>query len=169
VLGLAGVLATKRLVMLNAEAWSASRKLSEALQNARSVTIREYAGEKTIARKTATPEEIARLRTATGVWFCDLTPPPGALCFEPHHTVEIIGADGSQFDFEVCFLCNGFRLSKVPFREDFFYYSRLPSSWDKSLASYFASVGMTPKTWKQYDDIARTTSPADEKTRTTRP
>lgn len=152
-LGIAAALTTGRVWLINHQAWLSSRHLSQALQHARSVTLVEYAGNTTIARKTLTADEIGRLRTATSIWFCDLEP-RGALCFEPHHTVEIVRADGSGLDFDVCFLCRNILVTKEPFQEgDLFVYGTLPSSWDKSLSLFFTSAGMRPKTGDEYGEI----------------
>jgi hypothetical protein len=153
---LAAALAFNWVMICNRTAWAASRALSHALQNSRSVRLVEYVGDKTIAQKTAAPAEIARLREATTVWFCDFKP-RGYLCCEPHHRVEIIRADRSQANFAVCFLCECFFLGDEPAREGVTsFYGPLPSAWEKSLASFFTSVGMTPKTDDEYGVIADT-------------
>jgi hypothetical protein len=146
-----------------------SRELSTALQDARSVTLAEYAGRTTISQKIASPDEIAQLRKATGIWFYDLKP-VGALCFEPHHRAEIVRADGSQLHFAVCFHCGNFLVTKEPFHEgDTFLYGPLPSAWEKSLTTFFGSVGMTPKTDEQYTDIELAEPNADATTAKTKP
>lgn len=158
VLGLVIALPIVWVASLNRTAWESASKLSTALHNPRSVTLREYAGRTTMAQRTATPDEIARLRTSTGIWFCDFKP-RGALCFEPHHAVEVVRADGSQLNFAVCFLCQGFLLVKEPFHEgDTFFYAPLPSFWEKSLTSFFTSVGMKPKTHEEYTAIEATSA-----------
>jgi hypothetical protein len=139
--------------MLNRTEWTSSRYLSQALKNAQSVTIEEYAGTTTIGRKVLTAAEIGQLLSATSIWFCDLEA-KAFLCFEPHHRVEIVRANGSQLNLAVCFLCKKVLVTKEPFKEgDLFLYGTLPSSWEKSLTSFFTSVGMTPKTGDEYGEI----------------
>ena len=133
------------------DAWTSSFQLSNALRNARSVTFVEFAPAKSgvfvLSRKRATPKEIAQFRSATGPWFLPFEP-TGALCHEPHHYVEIVRADGAKLTFFVCFLCRNFSFDPSdPNAGSAF---DLPPSWQKSLSSFFASVGMAPKTQDEY-------------------
>lgn len=59
--------------------------------------------------------------------------------FQPHHRVDVVRADGSQFHFVICFGSRNFALDS-PETEVF----DLPSRWRKSLTALFKSVGMTP-------------------------
>jgi hypothetical protein len=118
----------------------ASQRLSRALDGARSVDFVEYSerqGDR--LRVTANAEQIAQLRRATTYWLMPSRPKPG-LCFNPHHRVEIVKADGSMCRFAVCFQCNGFQLDDPPWGDLFV----LPDRWNESLASLFKSMKMTP-------------------------
>ena len=118
----------------------ASRRLSRALDGARSVQFVEYSernGE--TLRITGNAEQIAQLRRATTYWLMPSRPTPG-LCFNPHHRVEIVKTDGSLFQFAVCFQCNGFQLDDPPWNNIFV----LPDPWNESLARLFKSMKMTP-------------------------
>src|SRR5687768_14039413 len=97
-------------------AWVKSRALFQALANARSVKIVEFermwiGPELVFSQVAASPAQIASLRAATGSWFAP-GPPFMTMCFKPHHRVEIVRADGSEFHFEVCFLCQNFVLGE---------------------------------------------------------
>jgi hypothetical protein len=134
-------------VYLDRDAWLSSRRLSTALDGARKVVLVEYSGDVEIARKTATSDEISQLRNATSTWPRPFFP-SGYLCFEPHHRIEIVRADGSQWISAVCFLCDKFALDEEPFL------APLPPYLAKSLSTFFTSVGMAPKTSDEYTVIA---------------
>jgi hypothetical protein len=139
------------LLWSSAEAWSSSRRLSSALRDAQNVTFVEFtrgliSGELVFRRVTASPEDIARLKSATSPWFA-VIPPWKAMCFTPHHRIEIVRADRSEMRFEVCFLCHNFTFDKEP-------ENTLPGSWQSSLAAFFTSVGMPPRTYEEYQDLA---------------
>jgi hypothetical protein len=139
------------LLWSSGEAWSSSHRLSAALKDARGVSFVEFtrgmiSGELIFSRVTAKADDIARLKTATSPWFA-VVPPWKAMCFTPHHRVEITHSDGSQTRFEICFLCHNFAFGNEP-------EVSLPSSWQRSLAAFFTSVGMPPRTSEEYRDFA---------------
>jgi hypothetical protein len=140
------------LVYLERDAWISSRRLSGAIHNARSVTFKEFtrgdSRESILAQKAATPEDIARLQRATNPWFLPYKP-HGTLCFEPHHRVEIVRADGTECIFAVCFLCDDFRWDS-PEASTSYWATELPPAWRRSLISFFTSIGMAPKTQEEY-------------------
>lgn len=124
------------------KAWAHARTLSDALTNARSVTIVEFergfsGPELVFSRGPASPRDIAAFRTAIGAWYSPI-PRGRATCFKPHHRVEIVRADGSVLRFEVCFHCRNFTLDDSDA-------VTLPTSWHDRLAQFFASVGMPPR------------------------
>jgi hypothetical protein len=143
---LALVLVMAGTVVLDRDAWVSSRKLSVALKDAREVVLVEYVGVTDIARRAATPDEISRLRIATSVWWRPFFP-TAYLCFVPHHRIEIRRANGSNVNTEVCFLCEKFAIENGPI------VAPLSPYLSKSLASFFASVGMAPKTSDEYGAI----------------
>jgi hypothetical protein len=53
----------------------------------------------------------------------------------------------------VCFLCQRILLANEPVREEDIIITTLPSAWEKSLTSFFTSIGMKPKTGEQYYEI----------------
>jgi hypothetical protein len=143
---IAVVLLIAGFVFLDRDAWGSSRRLSAALQGARKVELFEYAGDVEIARRTATADEISQLRNAVNIWPQPFFP-SGYLCFEPHHRIEIVRADGSRCISAVCFLCDKFAIDEDP------YLAPLPPYLAKSLVSFFTSVGMAPKTADEYATI----------------
>lgn len=145
---LASVVLIAGIVFLDRDAWISSRRLSTALKDARTVVLLEYSGDVEIARRIATPDEISRLRTATNWWPRPFRP-SFYLCFEPHHSIEIVRADGSEVNCAICFLCDKFSISI----ENESSLPTLPPYLAKSLASFFTSVGMAPKTHEEYTDI----------------
>jgi hypothetical protein len=126
--------------------WATSRSLSAALRNSRSVVLVEHSGGVEIARKTATPDEISRLQKAISVWPRPFAPET-FLCWVPRHSIEIVRADGSEVSADVCFSCGKFAIEDLPF------VAPLPPYLAKTLAPYFASVGMAPKTEEEYANI----------------
>lgn len=143
---LALVVVIAGLVFLDRDGWISARRLSGALHSARKVVLVEYSGDLEIARRTATADEISRLRNATSVWPRPFFP-TAYLCFIPHHRIEIVRADGSEVTSEVCFLCEKFAIDNGPPG------APLPPYLGKSLASFFTSVGMAPKTHDEYSTI----------------
>jgi hypothetical protein len=129
------------------EGWRSSHRLSAALKDARAVSFVEFtrgmiSGELIFSRVTAKADDIARLKTATSPWVA-VVPPWKAMCFTPHHRVEITRADGSQTRFDICFLCHNFAFDREP-------EITLPAAWQHSLATFFASVGMPARTSEEY-------------------
>ena|SRR2546423_2577507 len=143
---LAAVVLIAGFAFFDRDAWITSRRLSTALQGARSVVLVEYTGDVEIARRTTTPDEVSRLRKAISVWPRPFIPET-YLCWVPHHSIEIVRADGSKVNADVCFLCGKFTIENVPF------VAPLPPYLAKPLASFFTSVGMAPKTSDKYIDI----------------
>ena len=127
-----------------------SYRLSKALRNARSVSFVEYERDLLLARRAATPEDISRFRRATSPWFMPFEQ-GRSLCFEPHHRVEIVSADGTKLKFLVCFMCSNFDL--YPNDTEISTAADLPPSWEKSLSSFFASIGMPPKSEAEYGEL----------------
>jgi hypothetical protein len=146
ILVLALVLGIAGFVILDRDAWMSSRRLVHALQGARSVVLVEFTGDVVLAQASVTSEEMARLRNATSVWFWPFLP-KAYLCYEPHHRIQVVRADGSTLNFDVCFLCDKFAVS------DDKHLFALPPSLRKSLDSFFTSVGMAPKTHEEYTDM----------------
>jgi hypothetical protein len=134
-------------VFLDRDTWTTSRRLSEALQSARSVTLVEYAKNIDIIRRPATPDEIRRLRNITRKWWRPFLPTSGYLCFEAHHRIEIVNADGSQSSSAISFLCEQFIIENestpVP----------LPRYLKEPLTAFFTSARMAPKTYDEYRAI----------------
>lgn len=131
-------------LFLERDSWRICRRLSADLKRARVVRLVEYVPGQVLARKTATPGEIARLQSAANIWRRPFRPDVTA-CFEPHHRLEIVRADGSDVIVEICFLCGKFALLS-----DDEPVVALPPSLDKSFTSFFTSVGMKPKTQEEY-------------------
>lgn len=136
----------------NRSVWASGQELSKSLRDARSVVLSETAEQIIISRRPATVEEIARLQRALSGWPLSLIP-EGGLCFEPHHHIEIIRADGSSLEARVCFLCHNFKLGDAGEERSTL---GLPELWNKSLDRFFTSVGMTPKSSQEYASIANT-------------
>jgi type II secretory pathway pseudopilin PulG len=131
-------------------AWAYARTLSDALHNARSVTLVEFergmfGPELVFSRVSASPQQIAALRSATGAWFAPI-PTWRMNCFTPHHRVEIVRADGSYLLFEICFQCQNFTLGESRAKT-------MPESWRERLAQFFASAGMPPR--YDYSELAK--------------
>lgn len=118
--------------------WNASATISNALDNAKSVVLVEFNEGGDTTRVAAGPDEVAELRRATTRWLVP-SGPEGALCFDPHHRVDVVRADGSQFHFIICFECRNFQLDSP--RTGIV---GLPYPWRKSLTTFFRSAGMKP-------------------------
>jgi len=87
--------------------WSASGSLSLALDNAKSVDLVEFDDNGDTIRKVVGPKEVAELREATNRWLMP-SGPEGHLCFDPHHRVDVVRTDGSEFHFIISFSCRNF-------------------------------------------------------------
>jgi hypothetical protein len=135
------------VVYLDRSTWIASRRLANALKEARQVVLVEYVEDIQIARKVATPEETSRLRRSITTWPRPFVP-TGYLCFVPHHSIEITRADGSTLECDLCFECE-----KFIFQDDS-PIGLLPPYLAGPLTSFFSSVGMSPKTYEEYTEIA---------------
>lgn len=136
-----------RFVYLDRDAWICSRKLSKALRGARAVTLTEYTSGRIIAEKIATPDEIVRLQNAANKGLSPFWPNT-SLCWEPHHSLQIIRADGSEVTVEICFLCG-----KFGFLSDNEPVVPIPGPLNRSLTEFYTSVGMRPKTYEEYLSI----------------
>jgi hypothetical protein len=136
-----GFVYRRQLVFIAAhtvEIWRASDRISHALDGARSVVFVEFDDKGKTLRVAAKEREIAGLRQATNRWLWPSFP-EGAMDFDPHHRVEVVRADGSQFQFVICFGSRNFYFDSP--EEGVF---GLPLPWRKSLTALFKSVGMTP-------------------------
>jgi hypothetical protein len=140
------------VVYIERDTWKPSFRISKALRNARSVTFVEFRGQFVLARKVAMPEDIARFQNAISPWFLPYGP-SGSLCSVPHHRVEIVRVDGTALTFFVCFLCGNFYLDPLAADASTGGSVDLPPSWEKSLSSFFASIGMAPKTYEEYSAL----------------
>ena len=96
------------------------------------------------SRVPASREQIVALRSATGAWMPPI-PHRSTACYHPHHRVEIIRADGSEFRFEVCFQCQKFVMGHQG--------ATLPQSWRRPLADFFTAAGMPPS--KDYSELEK--------------
>jgi hypothetical protein len=119
--------------------WTAWHGVAAALVDAKTVTFVEYVGQKELARKTATPEEILRLRKAISKWWYPFVG-TGYLCYDSYHRIEIVRADGSELKCFISFRCETF----LPAGE-ILPPASMPPHIRKPLASFFASVGMEPR------------------------
>jgi hypothetical protein len=144
----AGFIYRKDLMMIahhGLNIWSASQRLSKALDGARSVVFVEFEDDNSEKmRVPANPEGIASLRRATTAWLLP-TPPDSAMCWYPHHRVDVVKADGSASQLVICFECRTFQLDDPPWRGG----GALPNCWRKSLTALFKSQGMAP--WDRED------------------
>lgn len=122
----------------SAETWNASGSISLALDGAKSVAFIEFDDTGDTSRVAAGPAEIAELLRATNRWIVP-SGPEGSLCFDPHHRVDVVRADGSKFHFIICFECRNFQLDSP--RTTII---GLPYPWRKSLTALFRAAGMKP-------------------------
>ena len=140
------------VIYLDHFTWAASRRLARGLDGAQEVVLIEYADKVEIARKVATAEEISRLRQSITTW-----PRPflskGSLCFLPHHTIELHSADRSTLTFRICFLCEQLSTDDGTHTDEGITFALLPPYVAEPLAAFFTSVGMSPKTLAEYDEI----------------
>jgi hypothetical protein len=125
--------------------WKASHDVRLALENPRSVMVTEFAGDAVIAQVTCTSQHVSALRDATNRYFRPFIPRI-PLCFEPHHRIEIVRADGSTMQLYVCFLCGNFSFDDNPA----IMVLDVPPYWTAPLNAFFTNIGMTPKTLEEY-------------------
>jgi hypothetical protein len=152
VLGVIAVIATAAVLYSHSNVWPNTRRLATALDGAQKVVLLEYVEGVELARKTATPEEVSRLRRSLP-WLPHLFETAGALCFIPHHEITVQGGDGANTSFSICFSCENMMSSDGTGQESGYLYSSLPPSLRNPLASFFTSVGMPPKTDDEYAAI----------------
>ena len=139
--------------------WLWSRAIADALSDARSVTLVEFSPdyyeprtkqyirrEVVLKRVNATAKEIADLRSATGSFFVFRFRAIMAMCFDPHHRVDVVRRDGSSFRLEICFECGNFAFDKGS--------GRIPLSWYRPLRLLFTGVGMPPLASDGYERLA---------------
>lgn len=125
--------------------WIAWNAVAKALQNARSVTLVEYARDTELARKTATPEEISQLRKAVRGWWYPFFGGIGYLCYDSHHRIEIVRSDGSIL---VCFV--SFKCERFLTDDDRIPPGALPPHIYKPMSLFFTSMGMK-RSDKEYE------------------
>jgi len=134
------------LVIPSLDAWSKARTLSQAMKTARSVTLVEFERstsgrtEVIFQRVAATPVQMDALRAAISAWYAPI-PRWQMMCYGPHHRVEVMQADGSTLQFEICFHCGNFRFGG----KDYLGLQTLPASWKEPLARFFTEAGMAPQ------------------------
>jgi hypothetical protein len=147
------------VILPSASDWSESRNISDALTDARAVTIAEFTRildfsddtperEVTLQNITATPEQIARFHSATARFVSFGLPRAHARCWTPHHRLEIIRRDGSSFRVEICFQCTNMKLTPG-------HIFSIPARWLEPLHDFFTSIGMPPRTGEQYEQLAK--------------
>ena len=134
--------------------WTASINISRALDNAASVTLIEFDDSGDRIRVAAGPKEVAELRRATNRWLVP-SENEGGLCFDPHHRVDVVRADGSEFHFVICFECRNFQLEP-----SLTTITDLPNPWRKSLTALFKSKGMSP--WNSDDPASESKTPQEK-------
>lgn len=134
------------VVIPSQKAWACARILSDAMANARSVSLVEFwrderdQTELIFKRAAATQSQIEAIRNATGSLISPI-PDSETKCFWPHHRIEIIRPDGSELRFEVCFMCQNFLMKGGQISE----FASLPVNWSKNLAKVFTDAGMPPQ------------------------
>jgi hypothetical protein len=139
------------VIIPSRENWDNAQRLSDALTHARSVILVEFERdiwrtrrELVFTRVAASPAQISSLRAATGAWVASVS--GRAMCYEPHHRVEILQADGSELRFEMCFHCDNFSLGNN-------LANTLPTSWRWGLIKFFTDAGMPPR--KDYSELVK--------------
>ena len=149
VLGVAALICY--VIIPSQPAWNYARTLSAAMKDARAVTLvefeRSFSGrvELVFQRVAATPAQMAALRSATSAWYAPI-PRWKANCYNPHHRIEIVRADGSKLRFEMCFQCQNFKWGEEGLQT-------LPLSWSEALKNFFTANGMAPRS--DYDAMTR--------------
>ena len=139
------------VIIPSRENWDNAQRLSDALTHARSVSLVEFERdiwrterELVFRRVEASPAQISSLRAATGAWVASVS--GRAMCYQPHHRVEILQADGSELRFEMCFHCDNFILGNNNA-------NTLPTSWRWRLIKFFTDAGMPPR--KDYSELVK--------------
>jgi hypothetical protein len=168
----AGAASLFLFIFPSAEQRRYSRMLSVALVNARSVTLVEFDepffdGELVFKRVQASAAQIESIRDATKGWFERIR--LRASCFKPHHRIEVIRADGSEFRFDICFQCNNFVAGDSRANP-------LPPDWRVRFEGIFTLAGMPPlkdyrersekhpdypRLYEKFSEIDRTSHPKD--------
>lgn len=132
-----------------------SSAVSRALRGAHSVTVTEFvsyfdtSGNELVQREivlhsvTASPDQISQFHRATSGFLDVGFPPTHKRCFDPHHRVEVIRADGITFRFDVCFLCSNASFGDGGIQT-------IPSAWLPRLEQFFSTLGMPPRTSDEY-------------------
>ena len=134
------------VVIPSQKAWACARILSDAMANARSVSLVEFwrderdQTELIFKRAAATPTQMEAILKATGSLISPI-PDSETKCFWPHHRIEINRSDGSELRFEVCFMCQNFLMEGGQVNE----FESLPVNWSKNLAKVFTDAGMPPQ------------------------
>jgi hypothetical protein len=142
-------LAVRWVVLRDYDSWITGRRVSVAVQNARAVTLLEYVPGAILAKKEATPEELARLREATRLWYLPFVSADPLGCNESHHTIVVTDLSGAETSLDISFVCGRFGIPEEEIG------GVLPRHLTKSLETFFASVGMKPRTWKEYSEIEK--------------
>jgi len=134
---------------------SASLSLDRALRGAQSVTINEFvqyfdtSGRdpepryRVLSSIIPKPEQVEELRRATNGFITIGSPLSHKRCFDPHHRIEIVRADGSFLRLEICFECDNFRLDEGTIKT-------MPRSWLQRLPTVFGNVGVLIRGREEY-------------------
>jgi hypothetical protein len=134
---------------------TASLLLDRALREAQSVTITELvqyfdtSGRelepryRVLSSMIPSPEQVEELRRATSGVITIGFPLRQKRCFDPHHRVEIVRADGSFLRLEICFECDNFRFDDGPIQT-------MPRSWLQRLPTVFGHVGILIRGREEY-------------------
>ena len=137
---------------------TSSRSVDGALQDARSVTLTEFVQyfdasggdvarrEQVLSSLSASTEQVSHLRRATAGVVAIGFPLAHKLCFDPHHRVEIVRADGSRLRVDICFQCDNFRLGDGAIET-------LPRSWIPRLTEFFITAGVPVRTAEEYAEL----------------
>ena len=134
---------------------SASRSLDRALRGAQSVTITEFVQYfdtssrdpepryRVLSSMIPSPEQVKELQRATSGFITIGFPLSQKRCFDPHHRVEIVSADGTFLRLELSFDCDNFRFDEGTIKA-------MPRSWLQHLPSFLRSVGSPIRGREEY-------------------
>ena len=134
---------------------SASRLLDRGLRGAQSITITELVQYfdtssrdpepryRVLASIIPTPEQVEELRRATSGVITIGLPLSHKRCFDSHHRVEIVRADGTFLRLEISFECDNFRFDDGAIKT-------MPRSWLQHLPSFLESVGSPIRGREEY-------------------